>query len=111
MLAWLSIAGLDGLGLGLLRLLLLLHREELLLVLETLRLAMWHLLLKMHHVDGSHSGVSLHCGHLSSIESLCAIRHRNGDAMVLLLLLLLVLLLLLLLLLLVLVLDHHSLSH
>ena len=75
-------------------------------MLEILRLAVRHLLLKMHHVDGSHSGVSLHCSHLSSIESLCAIGHRYRNAMLLLLLLLLLVLLLL-----VLVLDHHSLSH
>lgn len=72
----------------------LLHREELLWVLEILRLTMRHLLLKMSHVDRP----PLHCSHLSRAESLCAIRHGYGEAVLLLLLLLLPL-------------DHHSLPH
>jgi hypothetical protein len=106
MLTWLSIVCLLlglGLGLSLSLLLCLLNSEELLLVLEILRLTMRHLLRKMHH--RSHSWVPLHCGHLSGIDSLCAIRHRYREAMLLLLLLLLLLLMLLLLL------KHHSLPH
>lgn len=61
--------------LSMLSLLGLLDSEKLLLLLKTWRLTMWHLLLKVHHVDGSHSRVRLHCSHLSSIKSLCTIRH------------------------------------
>lgn len=65
----LSLLGLLGLLLGLL------DSEKLLLLLKTWRLAMWHLLLKVHHIDGSHSRVRLHCSHLRSIKSLSTIRH------------------------------------
>ena len=53
----------------------LLDSKKLLLLLKTWRLAMWDLLLKVHHIDGSHSRVRLHCSHLSSIKTLGTIRH------------------------------------
>lgn len=65
----LSLLGLLGLLLGLL------DSEKLLLLLKSWRLAMWHLLLKVHHIDGSHSRVRLHCSHLSSIKTLGTIGH------------------------------------
>ena len=55
---------------GIVGLMRLLHGKQMLL-LQVLRLSMGHLLLKMHHIDGSHIGICLlHGSQLRSTEAL-----------------------------------------